>query len=457
MRVDRRSPSLAMGMATLLAGGTAVAPADPGAGSLESVPGVHIATFRMPAGSIYVNLPDDLLPGDTASATVNPVPAAAGERDQARQRRELNSYLVELDGQRAPASQPVRTFTVPAGAPRLAVVLFDPRGRPAGEVNAPLGAAALPPPSYRLPPLGQSGGPVRITGAFDGDLSDSSVKIGGKPAQPMAESPRQLVVRGPQEEVGPAPMEVSERGQVVARGTYRNVGVRLSAPTTNLLSGQHTTLTITVTGVEALREALPLRLANKSPDVVHMEGGEEQTLCVRPDDIGPSGTWTKTRGLTGVRAGGFSIGTELGQPGPQAESSSPTEAILHGELLERLALDRPARTAAGDALSPGAYQIVVRGAGEHGRVRLLLWRDGKTAGTLDGAVLERRTARTICDVRDAAAMARQAESATGDRSFSELGFTEDGAFAVHGDAGRLRLVLTTLEGVFSIETELASP
>ena len=48
-------------------------------------------------------------------------------------------------------------------------------------------------------------------------------------------------------------------------------------------------------------------------------------------------------------------------------------------------------------------------------------------------------------------------SATGDRSFSELGFTEDGAFAVHGDAGRLRLVLTTLEGVFSIETELASP
>ena len=44
---------------------------------LESGPGFQVVTFPLPAGTIYVNLSDDLAPGDTASATVNPLPAGA--------------------------------------------------------------------------------------------------------------------------------------------------------------------------------------------------------------------------------------------------------------------------------------------------------------------------------------------------------------------------------------------
>ncbi|HEY2944459.1 MAG TPA: hypothetical protein VGN09_18650 [Vicinamibacteria bacterium] len=446
----------ALRVVVLVLSSSALAPAATVTGSLESGPGFHVATFPLPAGTIYVNLCDDLAPGDTASATVNPVPAATSASDEARLRQELDAFSVEIGGQRAPVSVGVRTFTIPAGATAITIWLVDPRGRPAAEVRAPLHAPAPAPSSYRVPDVGQAGGPVRIAGPFDGDLSDSVVRIGGRPAQAMAESPRQLVVRGPEEPAPPAPIEVSERGSVVAAGTYRNVSVRLSAPVTNLLAGQHTTLTITVTGLEALQETLPVRLANRSPDVVRMEGGEEQTLCVRPDEVGTTGVWTKTRGLTGVHAGAFSIQTDLTRPGPGVESSAAVDATLHGELLARVELDRPARTAAGQALAAGPYQVVVRGTAERGKVRLFFWRDGKAAGTVDGAVLEQVSGAPICDRRDASDALSKATASSGDRGFDELGFAAGRAFTVRGGGGGLRLVLETAEGTFSIEASLTS-
>ena len=446
----------AFAMIVLGLSSSAPAPAASVTGSLESGPGFHVVTFPLPAGKIYVNLPDDLAPGDTGSATVNPVPAGTSESDQARQRQELNAYGVEIGGLRAPANVGVRTFTVPAGATVLAIILVDPRGRPAGEVKAPLRSPAPSPSSYLVPTVGQTGGPVRIAGAFDGDLSNSSVQIGGKAAPPMAESPRQLLVRGPEEPAPPAPIEVSERGRVVAAGTYRSISVRLSAPLTNLLAGQHTTLTIAVTGLEGLQDTLPVRLRNRSPDVVRMEGGEEQTLCVRPDEVSTTGAWTRTRGLTGVRAGGFSIHTDLTEPGPRVESSVRADATVHGDLLARLQLDRPARTAAGQSLAAGPYQVVVRGTGERGKVRLFFWRNGQAAGTVDGTLLKQVAGGSVCDRRDVSDAQQKATAGSGDRGFDELGFAAGSAFTVRGGDGSLRLVLTSSEGVFSIEATLAS-
>jgi hypothetical protein len=188
-----------------------------------------------------------------------------------------------------------------------------------------------------------------------------------------------------------------------------------------------------------------------------MEGGEEQTLCVRPDEVKVGGKWTKTRGLTGVRAGGFSVHSDLQSPGPQVESVAPAEATLRGELLGRVVLDRPARTAAGEGLAAGSYQVVVRGAGQRGRVHLLFWRDGKTAGTVDGVVFKRVPATTICDLRDVSEAEQKASAGSGDRRFDELGFADGGAFAVRGDGERLRLVLAAAEPGMSIEADLTSP
>jgi hypothetical protein len=158
-----------------------------------------------------------------------------------------------------------------------------------------------------------------------------------------------------------------------------------------------------------------------------------------------------------VRAGGFSVHSDLQSPGPQVESVAPAEATLRGELLGRVVLDRPARTAAGEGLAAGSYQVVVRGAGQRGRVHLLFWRDGKTAGTVDGVVFKRVPATTICDLRDVSEAEQKASAGSGDRRFDELGFADGGAFAVRGDGERLRLVLAAAEPGMSIEADLTSP
>ena len=140
----------------------------------------------------------------------------------------------------------------------------------------------------------------------------------------------------------------------------------------------------------------------------------------------------------------------------RAESSVLADATLHGELLVRLQLDRPARTGGGQGLPAGPYQVVVRGTGERGRVRLFFWRDGKAAGTADGAVLKQLPGGSICDRRDASDGLQKATVGSGDRGFDELGFATGNAFTVRGEGGSLRLVLTTSDGIFSIEATLAS-
>jgi hypothetical protein len=84
-------------------------------------------------------------------------------------------------------------------------------------------------------------------------------------------------------------------------------------------------------------------------------------------------------------------------------------------------------------------------------VRLFFWLDGKAAGTADGAVLKQAAGGSICDRRDVADAVQKATAGSGDRGFDELGFAAGSAFTVQSDGGSLHLVLTTSDGVFSIE------
>jgi len=272
----------------------------------------------------------------------------------------------------------------------------------------------------------------------------------------VAESPRQLLVRGPQEGAANAPVEVRDRGARVTTGTYRNVKVHLAVGATTLHSGQTTTLTVTVTGVEGLRETLPVQLSNHSPGVLRMEGGEEQTLCVRPDDVGTSGKWTRQRQLTGVRLGGFSISTQVSQPRPHGETRVRIPGSVQGELRSGLLIEQAARTAEGQALVPGGYAVVVRGAGPNGAVSLQLGRQGHLVVTVPGAVLKRVETLTVCDRDDASEAAQTARSGSGQPAFSDLGFVNDELFVVRRQEDELVLELLTEEEDFSIQAGLTS-
>ncbi|SRR5260370_1658498 len=169
--------------------------------------------------------------------------------------------------------------------------------------------AAKEPPapcSFELPSFAQPGRPVEIKGRFTGDAGQTGVKMGGKDAKVLAESPRKVVVRVPPDLVGMSGIEVFEKGQPVAKGEFRSIGVKLSAGKTNLLKGERTQLSITIYGLEGLKEPVSLRLENNSPGVVTIKGGNVQTFSVDPKQV-VDGQVLLTRTLSGIRPGAFAI------------------------------------------------------------------------------------------------------------------------------------------------------
>jgi MbtH protein len=168
--------------------------------------------------------------------------------------------------------------------------------------------ANTPSPSdFQIPSLGQNGRAVEIKGPFDGDVRTTEIRIGGQLVTALAESSRNCFFIGPDQNLGPNEITIRENN-VEARGTYRNIGVRLIAPKTNLLKGERTVVTITVTGVHGIKQNIPLLIEKKG--AVSMEGGDVQTVQIRPNDVvieGTEGRADVRRLVVGLRPGLFNI------------------------------------------------------------------------------------------------------------------------------------------------------
>ena len=269
--------------------------------------GLHTVTFSTLQGTVTVNLPDDLAAGDSISGTVLTDPKGKDSTEQAANNSQLNGYVVELDQQPATPESGKGKWLIPAATVgAIPVILKDRTGREVGRAQVPVKPkpSAAPASSYQTPAIGQAGKPIEVTGQFDGDFSTSSIRIGGNEVRVLAESPRKVIAQTDANMTGPSQLEVT-KSNFVTRCEYRSVGVALSAPKTNLLKGEQTVMTVTVTGVGGLKDALPLQIANKTPWVVRVDQGDMQTFRIEPKNVGAAGTFITTRRLTGVQPGGL--------------------------------------------------------------------------------------------------------------------------------------------------------
>jgi hypothetical protein len=157
---------------------------------------------------------------------------------------------------------------------------------------------------YSIPPLGQTGKPIVITGPFDGNSSNTTGGFGtGGALELLAESPRKAVFQNPSNVVGPTQITVKE-GTTQATENFRNLGIDLTAPKTSLLREETTELKIEVHGLEGIKQSVPLTI--ESSGVITMAGGTYQPLMIQPSQVGADGRYSTTRTVTGVKAGGWS-------------------------------------------------------------------------------------------------------------------------------------------------------
>jgi hypothetical protein len=303
--------------------------------STASAWGIHKASFTSRQGTLTVHLPADARAGDTISGVVIAEPAGATPEERERNRSELTGMVVAVEEQPVPAGSGRGRWLVPERANALVVALRDSAGRAVKTSPIPLTKGPGQTPSgYAIPPIGQAGKPLPILGRFDGDLATTIVTIGDRTAQVLAESPRGLVVKSPEDVSGPALVTVTKRGTEVTRSQeFRNVTVQLSAPRTTLKAGESVSVSLDVGGLAGLRHPIETRLTNETPSA-RLEGGDRQALTIQPADVGPEGTFHAERVLTGSVPGGFTINAVATLAGDCCEKCHADCKKIHVKCVE---------------------------------------------------------------------------------------------------------------------------
>jgi DNA-binding XRE family transcriptional regulator len=347
------------------------------------------ATFTTPEGGLVLKLPDDLRAGDTVSGTVIANPKGQTEDERAKNLEKLNRYQLMIANQtltgpwgsftwswlnptpdwlkpKAPFDQtfqptgwalcPGQLMTCPQNT-ALFALLGTPYGGSGQVPFVPVAGTPVPerlitPPTeseshstdkIEPPTLGQGGRDVEVVRRFNGDLKDTEIRIGRQPATILAESPRSCIFKSPEANFGLTEITIKENN-VETKGSYRNIGVRLTAPKTSLMKGEKTTVIIEVSGLAGITKDVPLQL--DAQGVVNMQDGNSQYLRIRPQDISSDGRFTTKRMITAQQAGVFSVIATVLNPRPSLVRLSEkllqirnAFGLSQTEMLKRLGLE----------------------------------------------------------------------------------------------------------------------
>ncbi|MDH3493292.1 MAG: hypothetical protein OEM82_07060 [Acidobacteriota bacterium] len=196
--------------------------------SIETSAGIKTAIFDTDAGKIRFNLPEDMIAGDSLTGTVYALPAGKSENEQAKNLEKLNSHSIEAAGQVSAVSERFVRFQIPedSSSESFGVSLVDKKGKKVSSVNLSLSMVSLSMDdgNYQIPEGGQTGRWINIFGPFDGDVTNTELRVGGKDANPLAESPRQSIFQSPADVIGPTELQFKE-GNISVNRLFRNIDV----------------------------------------------------------------------------------------------------------------------------------------------------------------------------------------------------------------------------------------
>lgn len=277
---------------------------------VEVGPGVLSANFGTNLGNVYANFPSDMAIGDHISGTFATLPRGKTEPERAANNAALKSLKVDICG---------ATFRVDMGifvCPRISVdgllVTLELEAKAISEqtLSVPKVTTLLNSPSFILPKEGLVFNRALVVGPFDGDLTKTSVTIGGLAAHIVAESPRACIFDVPKDPIGKTRIEF-QNGTDRVSGDFRTVGLRLTPPRPIIHTGDSTSFAAEVIGLAGLEHPLRLNLKNLSTEIISMEGGDEQSVTITPAEITPAGTFAISRRLSGKRRGEYTINVSI--------------------------------------------------------------------------------------------------------------------------------------------------
>ena len=283
--------------------------------------GLTTAVFNLPEGDIKLYLPDDIRPGDMISGTIQAVPDGKNAKQTSRNLAALKKYSVEFDGQKYPVSEVNNHVQYKINHNRLLqrpLAVFNNEGVNAGETSITCNYTAVQKPAAdcAIPTHALTAAPLRITGPFDGNSSNTQCNVDGREAEILAESPRQCIVQFPANSGGMQTIKLQENNQQKCAGTISGVDMQVSSGKLNLLKGEKTYIKVEITGLQNLPDTARLSIVNTTADVVQMQPSNSFLVLLSPDSVA-NGVYVKIFDVQSVKTGNFSVNVDLDLPQPQ--------------------------------------------------------------------------------------------------------------------------------------------
>ena len=235
-----------------------------------------LITYSMAISSnqqVKFRFPLDIRSGDMITGSVvEEKKNNAGEVNNASST--LQGVVIEIDGKKTKISNRVISFIVPAGLASIPFLLKNSAGEVIEKgqipvVNNPFGDDF--PIKFSPEKIVQPGQSFKVTGAFDGNTSNTNISLNGQACEIIAESPRMSYVQVPETATaGVSNLTINEHGIITEHKVNVTV-LNLTAKKTNLLKGEKTTINVTVSGLENLtteKLEYKLKLENLSPQTI---------------------------------------------------------------------------------------------------------------------------------------------------------------------------------------------
>ncbi len=303
--------------------------------------------IETPHGNLKVYVPSVIGGGDRISGTVVQEPQGKSIEEKASNRGRLQGYVVEIESDKDTVQYPVVNSRIEWLAPSLFsaatafITIKDESGRVQSRV--PLSkfdssvfnhfAQDTTEKEFSVPSMGQISAPIAIAGNFDGSFVNSKVTLGQTELQPLAESPRVLIVDNSNTIVGVDTLKVSEENSTFS-APFRSIDVSLTADRTTIEKGNQANVYVVVSGLDSLHEPLPMTLANETPSIISVEGGDYQTIKIESTEVTKEGTFQEEVTITGNQAGAFSLlaSVEIAE----AQDYSPGTMTKMAEIVESI-------------------------------------------------------------------------------------------------------------------------
>ncbi len=282
--------------------------------------GLTTVTFNTPKGKVTVTLPEKTHAGDVISGTVIAKPKGKNDKQKAKNKNILNGYVVEIEKENSTPKTKKIKWKIPSEISnnKTEIVFKDEKGGLLGKVSVPVldfPRESIIPENlndldFKIPKYLRAGETEQITGAFDGDYSNSKLIIDEQRIDILAESPGALFIKIPEPLNGENHIEVID--QDLSLDTYTNIiDLSLHASKLTLGKGESSTIFIEVSGLNKFESVVPVSVSNLSPANIFMDGGNEQHFLIKPDDIDAEGFFRKDLKVTASKAGGFSVRVEV--------------------------------------------------------------------------------------------------------------------------------------------------